>query len=139
MNDQSEFPHGVRVKKVFRRLKEADVVRALAANHGLLVQSAMALGVSREALCQFVKRRPHLQDYRDAQVEIVLDVAENNVVTGIYNGDDKYTRWYLDRKGQSRGYVTRQEVSGPGGAPVPFTMIERVPPLKLIDVTPNPE
>jgi hypothetical protein len=97
----------------------------------------MALGCSRNGLENFFKRRPHLQDYRDQQIEMVLDIAENNVIQGVYGGDDKYTRYFLDRKGQSRGYVTRQEVSGPGGAPVPFTMIERVPPLKLIDVTPN--
>ena len=115
---------------VYSRLREPDVVRALAANHGLLVQSAMALGCSRQALSNFVKKRPHLNKFRDEQTDIVLDVAENNVITGIYAGDDKYTRWFLERKGQKRGYTTRTEISGPGGSPVPFTMIERVRPFE---------
>jgi hypothetical protein len=125
MNAQVPVP----ARHVYNKLREPDVIRALAANHGLLVQSAMALGCSRQALSNFVKKRPHLNKFRDEQTEIVLDVAESNVISGIYSGDEKYTRWFLDRKGKGRGYVTRSEMSGPDGQPVPFTMIERVPPF----------
>jgi hypothetical protein len=112
-----------------RYLREDDVIRALRVNHGLITQTATALGCSRNGLVKFLRKRPHLCAVQEQQVEIVLDVAESNVMNGIYSGDDKYTRWFLAHRGQKRGYVTRQEVSGPDGGAVPFTMIERVPPM----------
>ena len=120
---------GIHARKGKKKLRDADVIRALQANHGLITQSCVALGCSRTALHKYLLKRPYLNEYREEQVEIVLDVAEHNVVNGIYAGDAQYTRWFLDRQGQRRGYVTRAEHSGPGGTPIPFTIIERVPPL----------
>lgn len=139
MNAQVPVP----AHHVYNRLREPDVIRALAANHGLLVQSAMALGCSRQALSNFVKKRPHLNEFRKEQVDIVLDVAESNVINGIYAGDEKYTRWFLERRGKDRGYVTRSETTGPDGTAIPFTIIERVRPFErtidgeIIDADPQ--
>jgi hypothetical protein len=115
----------------YRKLTEPEVYRALAVNHGLLTQSATALGCSRIGLENFIKKRPHLIKFMEEQVELILDVAEGNVISGIYQGDDKYTRWFLDRRGRNRGYGASTTVTGPNGEPVPFTMIERVPPLVI--------
>ena len=75
--------------------------------------------------------------------EILLDVAESNVHRGIHEGSETYTRYFLDRKGRSRGYSPRAELSGPGGEPLPFELIRRAdpgelePPPQQIEHTPD--
>lgn len=91
---------------------------ALIAHHGILSKAAEACGVTRKAFYAFMDKHPHLEDLRAEAGEILLDVAEANVVADLNKGDGKTTRWFLERKGKDRGYTTRQEVTGADGGPL---------------------
>lgn len=46
---------------------------------------------------------------RQASHENMLDMAENNTVDLLTRKDPKTTRWFLDRKGKTRGYIPKIE------------------------------
>lgn len=89
---------------------------------------------------KFMEEHPELKDVRNECDEELLDVAEASVVSAIHEGKDmKTVRWYLERKGKERGYVTRQEQTGADGEPLQFQAIERtvVRPSPVDDVPPK--
>jgi hypothetical protein len=98
------------------KLKLEAVERAIRECHGVLSQAAEALGCNRFTLYRWIEREPHLKQVREEAGEILLDIAERNVVRGLEEGSASYTKWFLDRKGRSRGYGPRSEIldDGPG-------------------------
>lgn len=46
---------------------------------------------------------------RQSSHENMLDIAENNTVDLLTRKDPKTTRWFLDRKGKTRGYIPKIE------------------------------
>lgn len=111
------------------------VEKALRKYHGILGKTAEACGVSRPTLNKFIAKHPHLKEVRQEVDENLIDVAEANVVGALDGGDMKTTRWFLERKGKDRGYVTRQEQTGKNGEPLAVTAIKRtiVDPAKKKD------
>lgn len=111
------------------------VEKALRKYNGILSLSAEACGVARTTLYRFIEKHPHLKEVRTEVDENLLDVAESNVVSALSEADMKTTRWYLERKGKDRGYVTRQEQTGKDGTPLQVTSIKRtiVDPVKKKD------
>jgi len=92
--------------------------RALREHHGIILKAAEACGVSRPYFYQFMEKHPELETIRAEASDVLLDIAEANVVADLGKGDGKTTRWFLDRKGKDRGYTTRQEVTGADGGPL---------------------
>lgn len=116
-------------------LTVAKVEAALRKYHGIVTQAAEACGVARPTLYNFMKKHPELKEIRDDLDETLLDVAESNVIGALQSNDMKTTRWYLERKGKDRGYVTRQEQTGRDGAPLLVSAIKReiVKPAKVAE------
>lgn len=104
-------------------LKKA--TQALMDHCGNLSKAAEACDVSRRAFYAFVDKYPELEEVREEAKNILLDVAENNVTKDILRGEMKTTRWFLERMGKDRGYVTRVEETGKDGAPVQFEAVNR--------------
>lgn len=107
------------------QLSIAKVEAALRKYKGILSSAAEACGVARTTLYRFMEKHPELKEVRNELDETLLDVAETNVITDLEKGDMKTTRWYLDRKGKDRGYVTRAEQTGKDGAPLLVNSIKR--------------
>jgi hypothetical protein len=59
------------------------------------------------------------QAYADED-ERALDFTEGQMLAAIKSGDGPMIRFHLATKGKRRGYVTREEVSGPDGGAVTY-------------------
>lgn len=62
--------------------------------------------------------RQALSDQEDRK----LDLSESVVLDSIRNGNTADAKWYLAMKGRKRGFTPKQEVTGPDGAPIEFTL-----------------
>ena len=80
---------------------------ALKNRGGILAAAAEELGVTRQNVEQRVSRSAELQAARREIEQTVIDAAEGGLYELIVKKKDGPTiRWYLERKGKSRGYVT---------------------------------
>lgn len=105
-------------------IKKAEA--ALRATGGVIAEAARLCGVSRPTFYAFMQKHPELHDVRDDCTEELLDVAEDKLRNAIHGGCGKSVRWFLETRGRGRGYVRREERSGPNGEPLQFEAIERV-------------
>jgi hypothetical protein len=71
---------------------------------------------------------------RVQSLENGLDLAENQLMLKVQQGDGKSIRYFLDRKGAVRGYNPKvtNEMTGPGGSP-----LER--PTYILDFSGTPD
>lgn len=114
------------------KLTEANVRLAMELTGGVRSAAAVKLQVSRSTLYLFFDNNPNF--YKELKVdvdEVVLDLAEGKMLTDIKAGDRRTVRWFLDRKGGSRGYSPRYEHSGPRGEPIAHTVVTPVRKLDL--------
>lgn len=107
------------------KLSVKKVAEALMKHHGVLSQAAEACGCSRRALYVFIEKNPELEEVRAEARDGIMDVAENHIHTAVKIGDMKTVRWFAERMGKDRGYVTRVEETGKDGAPMEFSAITR--------------
>lgn len=107
------------------KLTVKKVAEALMRHHGILSKAAEACGTTRPAIYRFIEKHPELEEVREEATSTLLDVAEGHVASEVNRGEMKTTRWFLERKGKDRGYVTRVEETGKDGEPLQFGTIER--------------
>jgi hypothetical protein len=71
--------------------------------------------VNRLTVDTYLKRWKAVQDAYDEECEGIIDMTESTVLKAIKEGDVGTAKWYLAHKAKSRGYVSRQEVTGADG------------------------
>jgi len=98
---------------------------ALIKCHGVMFHAAEMCGVHRHTVKRMCDLHPELEEARQHAEEELIDVGEGQVAAAVKAGDMKTVRWYLERKGKQRGYVTRNETTGADGEPLTFTEIRR--------------
>lgn len=96
----------------------AQVGDALDKANGINADAARILGLSRQAVSDYIKKSKKLQARKAAIVQERLDLAENKLHALIEQADGPSIRFYLKTQGKDRGYVERQEQTGPDGAPM---------------------
>jgi hypothetical protein len=82
------------------------ILGAIHRHAGVISFVARELGTSRQNIHQRIKVSPELQAAVTEVEDELLDVAEGHVARLIQEGDFATIRWYLNRKGRSRGYGT---------------------------------
>ena len=97
------------------RLKVQEVDAALREAMGNRAAVARKFGVTRQAVDAIVKRTPSLLATLHDIEEGMIDNAESALYREVVDGNFAAVKWYLATKGKARGYVERQEVSGPDG------------------------
>ena len=107
-------------KLTYEKVKEALIL-----HNGIVLYAAKACGVARYTLYKFMDAHPDLKEIRANATEELIDIAENRVLEAIEKGELKTVRWYLERLGKDRGYVTRSETTGKDGAPLEIGEITR--------------
>lgn len=107
------------------KLSVSKVEKALREHNGIILYAAQACGVHRHTMRKFIDDHPELEEVRQQADEELLDVAESHIATNLKSGEMKTVRWYAERKGKNRGYVTRVEETGKDGEPLQFGTIER--------------
>lgn len=115
------------------KLNYDKVKLALETHNGIISYAAKACGVSRVTIYKFLDKHPELKEVREQATEELIDVAERYVQDAVEEKDMKTIRWFLERKGKERGYVTRQEQTGKDGEPLQIGQITRTivtPPKK---------
>jgi len=106
------------------------VENALNQTAGNIASAARALGASRSTIYRFIENSPTLQQVLvDAREELV-DIAESALRREVLNGNITAIIFTLKTQGKARGYVERQEVSGPDGGAI---ILEWPKPPRLDD------
>lgn len=106
------------------------VIEALKQSQGLVYLAAKQLGCSAQTIYNYGKRYAKVREaLQEAKGERV-DRAELALWSQINNGNIAAIIFYLKTQGKDRGYVERQEMSGPDGGAIPVA-------TKIIEVTKN--
>lgn len=100
------------------KVTTAQCEAALRNKAGLISLAAEEAGLSRQAMHVRIKKSKHLQAVLRDIEEKTLDLAEGVIVEALGKKDKAMARWYAARKGKSRGFTLKHEVTGAGGAPL---------------------
>ena len=99
------------------------VIEAIKRNDGLLAATARDLGISRSTVYRYVKRYATIQAAVEEARDTNIDMAEGQLMKAIRKGSIPAIMFFLKTVGKSRGYVERQEVSGPDGNQITFKVV----------------
>jgi hypothetical protein len=88
-----------------RNLKctKEQVEAAIPQSRGLYARLGRLLGVSSITAKKYIEIYDLKEEF-GAEVERMLDIAEDKMYDGIEEGDGKMIRFYLSNKGRARGY-----------------------------------
>jgi hypothetical protein len=101
-----------------KKRNKARLLKALEASLGVVTDACKKVKLSRNTFYKYLKEDP---DFKAAVLEleeVALDTAESALFNQIKEGNVTSIIFYLKTKGRRRGYVERQEISGPDGGPV---------------------
>lgn len=94
--------------------KLGHVKRLLTAERGFVTEVAKAIQWSPTELQQYIAEHPDLKDFllscRRDLTEILLDLAENNLLKALENGQHWATQFVLTHKGAERGYLPPDKI-----------------------------
>jgi hypothetical protein len=79
---------------------------------------ARSVGVKRQSVVGFIKRRPPLAEALKDARETLVDEAESALALAVDKGEAWAVCFTLKCLGKNRGYVERQELTGANGGPV---------------------
>jgi hypothetical protein len=100
------------------------MIAALKKTKGMVYLAADELGCHAETVLNYADRYKSVRDEINTQREKVVDIAELKLYQKIMDGDDGMIKYYLSRRGKSRGYTTGTEISGPGGGPLEVAIVK---------------
>lgn len=88
----------------FAGLTKAQVIKAIKKSSGIVSTIASRLGCSWHTAESLIAKWPETKEAYKEEQEVVLDMAEGQVIQSIASGDMSTTKWYLAKKGRRRGY-----------------------------------
>ena len=71
--------------------------------------------MSRETLYKYIRAHKTVQNALEEARETMIDNAESALYSAVLNGEAWAVCFFLKTQGKRRGYVERQELSGPNG------------------------
>lgn len=104
------------------------IIDALIENRGLIFLAAKSVGCTPQTIYNVAKKSAAVQDAIDTARGELTDRAESALVKAIERGEGWAICFYLKTQGKSRGYIERQEISGPDGTPIPVKQFVSVSP-----------
>ena len=96
----------------------ARIAEALRASAGIFSAAAQKIGCAPNTIRNYVDRHVELQEVVEEVREGTLDLAESQLLKAMGDGNLTACIFFLKCKGKHRGYVERQEMTGPGGTPL---------------------
>lgn len=91
-------------KGAHKEFTEQEVLEAVYGSNGIMSVVAGALKCHWHTAQKWVKAYPSAIEAMAAEVEISLDLAEKKIHEAISMDDVGSAKWYLSKKGRSRGY-----------------------------------
>lgn len=100
------------------RYSISQVCEAIADTRGLISITAKRLGCSGQTVRDYVARYPLVAQALKDEREKLLDIGEMALVKAVQAGEGWAVCFLLKTLGKDRGFVERQERTGPNGGPV---------------------
>jgi len=94
------------------------MIEALEKTLGIVTHAANMVGIHRDCHYRWMKEDSEYKAAVESVGEGVLDFAESKLHGLIDSGDTAATIFYMKTKGKKRGYIERQELTGPDNQPV---------------------
>ncbi len=99
------------------------VIDAIRGSRGIKSVAARKLKIARNTLDNYINKIPEVRAAYDDEVETLLDAAENVLFDKAINEESEHSlHFLLERKGKSRGYAKRQEITAADQYPVDVTL-----------------
>jgi transposase-like protein len=93
-----------------KRYKKTDLFKAIENSGGNISLIARRLGCLRSTVYKYLDRYPDLGIQIEQEREAMLDMAENELLRQIKDGNTTAVIFYLKTQGRSRGYDERMRV-----------------------------
>lgn len=94
---------------------QKQIIDALVDSKGLIFVAAKAVGCHPATIYDYAQKFPAVQETIETERGALTDKAESRLFDAIEKGEAWAICFYLKTQGKSRGYVERQELSGPDG------------------------
>jgi hypothetical protein len=94
------------------------MLEALEKSLGIVTTACKLVGIARETHYRWMREDAEYKEAADSISDVVLDFAESKLHNLIDGGDTAATIFYMKTKGKKRGYIERQELTGPDNQPV---------------------
>jgi len=101
-----------------KRPSKEIIIDALEKAFGNKTVAAKSLQTSRNSLDVWLSHYGVSQSEIERCRDLALDIAEYKLLQAINEGRTAELIFFLKTQGKSRGYIERQEVSGPDGGPL---------------------
>lgn len=109
--------------------KAKDFIKAIKGSGGIITTIAKDVGCCWNTAKKYIEGHKTVKDAYRAELETMIDRAEGVVLRNIdfaaelqkkkkKQVDSGDAKWFLSRKGKDRGYVERQEQTGPDGGAI---------------------
>jgi hypothetical protein len=104
-------------------------LKAFRTKAGIVTAACTATGIGRHTFYDWIKSDKVFAAAIEDINEEMLDFAESKLQAAIGTGASWAVCFFLKCKGKARGWVERQELTGPSGGPVTFRVVyeERKP------------
>lgn len=99
------------------KLSKKKVIAAIENSGGIVSNIARNADVSRTAIYKFLKKYPDLVDLIQEEKDQVSDMAENQLIVAIQNGEPWGVKYWLSTQVKSR-FSYRLENTGKDGGPI---------------------
>lgn len=127
------------------KLSDKKIALKLVETFGDISRTAKILGVGLSTVKDRIKKSERLSAIYKMVTEELLDVAESVIISKVVSGDVDMAKYYLNSKGQSRGYGKgNDKISGGGGnqQQISFNITvvkdsKHAEKIDIIDVTPE--
>lgn len=111
-----------------RRLTPKNVAMSLRRHYGVLTKVADSLGVTRQAVQNYIRRYPALINIQNEARETIVDLAEDGLIGGIQTGEQWAIGLALRTLGKNRGYVEKAPEVDPEQKATPLAIIKEETP-----------
>lgn len=113
--DNAEEQEISQIRVVKKKPTDAEIAEALLASGGIVTAAVAWLAknkhikAERSTIAKRIQRTPALEEARQEATEMMLDVAEDKLMSLLNSGDRAAIFFFLKCKGKKRGYIERQE------------------------------
>lgn len=93
-----------------KKITQEQMLRAIKNSQGLIskvqrkLESDMGEKICWDTVEKYIHKWESCEKALRQEKNIVLDLAENNIIKELANGDTATSKWYLRMKGKERGY-----------------------------------
>lgn len=91
-----------------------NIIDALEKTHGNISAAARSIGASRTTVHNRINKSDKVKEAYDSVNESNLDLAENELMELVRDGNFRAIKFYLRTKGRTRGYGDRMDITSGG-------------------------